>query len=204
MGKKIFLIFCFALLMTSLLVGCDSIPIKQVEVTRIVRETVVITEASPTATIAPIQTQTQTPEPVDKSIFSVENSELRILVTKYYVLLDYGLYEEAFNLLDPSSQQNRKLEEYVEGSSVIYDQVKLLRVEAYDEYTKRAGLDKLIPPEGINYVHVDLMAFHKGAKPDEGVIQQLFIELKKTDNEWRINKFATSPPIQDDFPPTTR
>ena len=191
---------CWVVLCAVLLTGCNSSRVKQVEVTRIVRETVVVTEAAPTATIATIQTPTQTPtptlEPLDDSIFSVENNEIRILVTEYYVLIDHGLHEEAFNLLHPSFQENRNLEEYVEGSSVIYDQVKLLRLEAYDEFIERAGLEKFVPPEGINYVHVYLMAFHKGAKPDEGVFQQLFVQLKQTDNGWRISNFWTSPPTR--------
>lgn len=188
MRNRIITLACCVVLCVVFLIGCNSNQVKQVEVTRIVRETVVVTEAAPPVT--------QTPEPVDESIFSVENNEIRILVTEYYVLLDYGLYEEAFNLLDPSFQEKYSLEQFTEGQSAFYDEIELVRVEAYDEFTERGDLEKLIPPKDIGYVFVDLITWPKGSKPNDGMPEQMFVQLKQSDNGWRISNFWTSPPTR--------
>jgi hypothetical protein len=117
-----------------------------------------------------------------------------IVLTKYYTLLDHGLYEEVLPLYSSS------LLKRTDGKNFEVDlkSVKLISIHPYPYWCAQSGWPLLpIPENQIRYI-VGTIVFHKAAawnvggtpEPDN---QTSFISLIFENDEWKIYDFNSSP-----------
>ncbi|MBU1662491.1 MAG: hypothetical protein KKD28_13575, partial [Chloroflexi bacterium] len=119
--KKIWLIF------TIILTACNVIAVQTVEVIEIVTTKEILTQLTTAS-------ETATPEPKNYSeqeqqFITIEAlNQGAIMLVQYYTLLDYGLYEEAYQLLS-SSKQQRSLDDYIEMMEMAFVNVEIISVQ---------------------------------------------------------------------------
>ena len=199
--KKIFIMIFLASI-----VSCNSGMADQVEVTRIIKETVEVTRlvnGSPssipqiTTSAPPLQTLPTlvTPEITKVSL----DYDAVMIVTQFYILSGHGQYDEAYKLFSSSHQNIISLNDYVEnGKSMKILSISLFSIQPLYEWALHEGLNVNKDPDGIRRFIVWLTAFGErgiaGAAPN-GTIQKQIITLILEKGEWKICSIGTIPTI---------
>jgi hypothetical protein len=181
-----------------------------VEVTRLVPQTIEVTRIVQQPPITPeYEATTGSTEPtVTPLSITVQagSSSLQmdpayfdgfIVLTRYYTLLDHGLFEEVLPLY--SSSLLRKSG----GGNFESDlkSVKVISIRPYDYWRAQQGLPPQPTPENeIRYI-VGTIVFHKAPAWNEGGTptpdeQTRFVSLILEDGEWKLNEFNSSPWFQ--------
>jgi hypothetical protein len=173
---------------------------KQIEVTRVIRQTVEVTRVVQNGDIQSAPTViTPTTEKSSDIEEERETNKAEIMVIEYYLLLKHGLYNDAYNLLNPSFTQKPSFDQYSEQMSVIYNNLDILYIEPFTVWAARNRIHEFAMSKDLNYIYVELVAWSKGDKPSEGtsgVEQHMFLKLKREENGWTILSFATNPPVR--------
>jgi hypothetical protein len=204
MKKKIsVLIVCFLALI--LLCACSS-TIQTVEVTRVVQQTVVITQFVTQivqVNIAPTLLPTNTPVPATPTnvptktptptrVIDLSAQDGRIVVVQYYTLLGLHLYEQAYQMLSSQMQPSIEKNPYLEGVKNAFIVVKVLKVIPAKEEILRIGGN---PPSYVdNWYYVEIFAEGEngmsGSRPNG--FQKLYVRINQENKEWKILTFGDS------------
>ena len=155
----------------------------------------------PAPTNSPLPTRSQIPtvashitkiSPVQKTPYGEPSSIIR----EYYSLLEYGSYEQAYNLLSPLMQHNKNFVDYLEGAKSAFKTVQIKSIQPYSVWAKEQGYKN---PETSSLDHrfvVTLIAVGNspmsGSVPS-GQLQTLFISVLGVDGVWKINSINTAP-----------
>jgi hypothetical protein len=120
-----------------------------------------------------------------------------IVITKYYTLLDHGLYEEAYRLLSENERRIHSLDEYVESARLAFQEVEIISIIPYPEYVRfQGGAVRNPDPPGRKRFTVKISAWGQGKMSGSrmsGELQLLFIVVELEDEVWKIDTFATAP-----------
>jgi hypothetical protein len=124
-----------------------------------------------------------------------------IILTEYYTLLDHGLYEESYQLLSAAQQKRTSFEDYVAYHSTDTKALEIKGILPYNYDRIQKGLPaRQIPPGELRYfvfvtIYHNGLTWNKGSIPmpdDKTGFQALVLE----NNEWKVDKFNTSPWLQ--------
>ena len=110
-----------------------------------------------------------------------------IVITQYYTFLGYGLYEEAYQLLSPSAQQQAvSLEGYIENGKRWYKKVDIISI--VPQYLRTDTMNKR------RFV-VTFISWGEGRLSGAGISgeeQTLYLTLIRENGQWRIDSFASA------------
>ena len=193
MRNKLHKLFSILLLIYTL-VACNSEPTQTIEVTRSIPQTVEVTRlVSQTEIATRIVNEiiTATPDsPVVTEQPCQPNADALlidggIVIVQYYTLLDYGLFEEAYQLLSSSAQSPRSLEDFVAGAEMAFETVQIVTVQFSSEDSDRQ-----------KQFYVEIVAEGEGGMSGSvpnGIVQHLWLKVIQENGEWRIDSFNTAP-----------
>lgn len=177
MERKLWRIFLLLPILTSL-VACVSETVMTVEVTRIVKETVIVYQTQDVI-------MTPTPKPPYTPALRAcqpDNCEPYFagaeVIRQYFTFIDQGLYEEAYGLLSQSEQDRQSFEDYIIGAESYYQVVKTITIEPY--YASD-------PDTEIQYY---VQYYHESDRPIDRNIHYSFITVIKEDGIWKLDAFA--------------
>jgi hypothetical protein len=177
----------FLLLVIILSVACTSTTIQTLEVTRLVPQTILVTDII--TPIPPISTS-KTLEPENEVYF-----EGIIVIVEYYKLLDQSRYEEAYQLLGAQAKTHSpNLEDYVASSRIAFKDVKIVTIQPYDEWASQQGYQPSLDPKMREVFFVQIIAKGIGVNSGSaisGEVQTLFITVTQEEGQWRIASFST-------------
>ena len=193
------------------LTGSCNETMQTIEVTRLVPNTVGVTEANHqlnytqesyslaatpdiSATSPSIKIQT------DSSSITMDPVYFDglVVLAQYYTLLGHRLYEESYQLLSSSQQNRYSFEEYKNFYTQDMKALEIRGIQPYDYWRAQQGLSASpIPANELRYV-VFLTSFHSGAAWNEGgtpIPRNVtgFESLVLENGEWKIDEFNTSP-----------
>ena len=90
-----------------------------------------------------------------------------IILTKYYTLLDHGIYEESSPLLSSSQQKRYSFEDYKKFYNKTLNALEIGGIVPYNYWRVEQGLPAVeIPENELRYV-IFMTAFHNGAAWNE-------------------------------------
>ena len=170
-----------------------------VEVTRLVQPPTVTSESG-TATTTAEPTSPSLPVSVQAISSSVKIDAAYfdgiVVLTKYFTLLDHGLYEEVFPMY--SSSFLKRYEKYeTKKIEINLKSVKVISIRPYNYWRVQQGLPpQPIPENEIRYivgltVVYDIASMNVGGTPTP-YGQTRFASLVLENGEWKINEFNSS------------
>lgn len=101
-----------------------------IEVTRIVYQTVVVTQIDHTS-IPTTPTPATPSAPLSPQDIEAIYFDGAMVITQYYTLLSQGLFEEAYQLLSPSRPNPQNLDDFLMGAENVFQTVDLYKVQPY-------------------------------------------------------------------------
>ena len=199
--KTVLLLSC---VLISISASACSPTVQTVEVTRIVPQTVVVTQLVqvpitmtpvPSGTPAPpidIPVPTETPE--SARAIDLSRQDGSIVIVQYFTLLDLHLYEQAYNLFSYTKQLHSPKEKFLEGEKEFSKVVKVLKVIRYNDWIKQMGRRDPKVSDNWYYVQIYAEGEHEfaGAYPN-GIQPDLFVRVTLENGEWKIEEFSTVP-----------
>lgn len=195
------IILCTCVLILILASACSP-TVQTVEVTRIVPQTVVVTQLVQVhITVTPLPSDTPTPPtrtPISTSTpepthgIDLSKQDGRIVIVQYYTFLDLHLYEQAYDLFSYTRKLDSPKDKYLEGEKEFSKVVKILQLYRYNDYLKQNGRDT--PKVSDNWYLVQLYAegehefagaYLNGTQPG------IFIRVTLEDGIWKIDEFSS-------------
>lgn len=190
----------------SILLSACSPTVQTVEVTRIVPQTVVVTQlvrvpitTTPVPTDTPVSA-TSTPVPTEipepTHVIDLSKQDGSIVIVQYYTLLDLHLYAQAYDLFSSSNQWRRSNDkykaQYVEQQRHDSKVVKILQLYRYKDYLKQHGRDASKVSDNWYLVHLygEGINGFAGAYPD-GIQPSLYIRVTLENGQWKIDEFSS-------------
>jgi hypothetical protein len=200
MKKKIaIMLVC---LLASILPGACSSTGQPVEVTRVVPQTVVVTQLvqvmiTPTSLATdtrvpptPLPAPTNTPRPTP--VLDMSSQDGRVVVTQYYTLMGLHLYEQAYQMFSSKMRPPVEFKSFLNISESAYKVLKIFEVIPALEEIKRVGGN----PSGniADWYYVTFYAEGENGMSGSQAngIQHRYVLLTKEKGEWKILEFGDS------------
>lgn len=193
------------LLITFVLVSCNSLVTQTVEVTRLVPQTIEVTRIVPQTVIttqAIRVTATTNPEP--KNVVTTESQHYLdrgyydgiVVITQYYTFLGHNLYEEAYQLLGPTAKKHSPdIDNYVYMARLSFKAVEIVTVEPCTVWSEQHGGPPRPDSDQSKCFAVEIRAWGEDGMSGSAVsgdLQLLFLTLVLENGEWKIDSFATA------------
>lgn len=142
-------------------------------------------------------TNINTVTPIVQQSFSSEVSEVEIAIIQHYTLLNYHLYQEAYQFLSQKkSGGQQSFDQWIKIASTITS-VKILSVIPYNEYAKKFGYKLIDEKQNFKTFGISLIMYGKDAmvgSVSSGEKQFFFVNMSLDDEEWKIYSFQTDIP----------
>ncbi len=171
--------------------------------TRIVPQTVVVTRIVeipitttplPTDTLLPAtSTPTPTATPTPTEAIDWYQPDPKVMIVRYFTLLDLHLYEQAYDLLSTSSEYRTHNDQdkawWISNERTVTKVIKVLQVVRYNDFLDHEGLRTQHTKVSDNWYMVSYYAEGKMAYPN-GIQPLVYIRVIKEMEEWRIEEFS--------------
>lgn len=192
-----------ACLLASIIASACSPTVQTIEVTRVVPQTVVVTQLTTkiitvNITTTPITTNTPVPDtptlyptdtPEPTHVIDMSSQDGRIVVIQYYTLLGLHLFDQAYQLLSSDLRTNYNYTEkkFLDDSTNFYKIVKVLKVIPAKEEDK-ANLQCVCD----NWYYAEIYAEGENGMsgPFVNGIQQGYFQVTRENGEWKIEKWG--------------
>ncbi len=195
--ERIIAFILISLIAITLVSSCKATP-QVIEVTRIVQQTMIVTQIIQiSVTSTPVSTKTFqpfTPTPAfTKTSLPTEKvdwyqQDPKIVIVRYYTLLDLHLYEQAYDLMSSSSNNGKHDKSWeIEDLKAVYKAVKVLQVIRYNDYLKQTGATNQSFSDDwymVIYYAEGNLAYSNGIQPET------FVRVGKENGEWKIEEFS--------------
>jgi hypothetical protein len=185
MTKKILLI----LLLNSVLLlsACNGTPVQTVEVTRLVPQTSVVTQI-----VTETPRQTEISGNLQDQATGVSQAEIALI--QFYTLLNYHLYQEAYQFISlswPGGVQS--YDRWVRVMETIKS-VKITGLSPINEYAKRFGYPIYEDEPGFSTLSIQVMQDLMMGSTISSDSQHFFVKMKLENGLWKIYSFQTNVP----------